>query len=136
MKKKLLLFFGCFLFILTGCSKTTYKEIKLDELTKKIENKDSFVLVIGSETCSACEAFKPTMEQVIKKYNLTIYYINIYPLTTEEKAKLVSYIYYTNTPTTIIFTNGENKDTHDNIVGAVSYDKVVQKLKEKGYINE
>lgn len=136
MKKKILIIFAILLFVLTGCGKTTYEEIKLDELTKKIENKDSFVLVIGSETCSACETYKPTMEQVIKKYNLTIYYINIYPLKTEEKAKLISYVYYSNTPTTAIFTDGEVKDTHDNLVGAVRYDEIVSKLKEKGYINE
>ncbi len=134
MKKKILLVLALLLFTLTGCAKTTYSEIKLDELGKKIENKESFALVIGSETCSACEAYRPIMEQVISKYNLTIYYINIYPLTTEQKAKLVSYVYYSNTPTTVFFTDGEVKDTHNNLVGAVSYDKVVARLIEMGYI--
>jgi len=136
MKKKILfLLVGVLLFTLTGCGKeTTYHEVKIDELTKMVEGKESFVLVIGSETCSACESFKPTMEKVISTYNLRINYINIYPLTDEEKSKLLSYVYYTSTPTTVYFEEGVATDTHNRLTGAVSYDKVVESLKKNGYI--
>ena len=120
---------------LTGCNKeTTYHEVKIDELTKMIEDKESFVLVVGSETCSACEAYKPTMEKVITNYNIRVNYINIYPLTDEEKAKLLSYVYYTSTPTTVYFEKGEATETHNRLTGAVSYDKIVESLKKNGYI--
>ena len=136
MKKKILfIIMATLLFITTGCGKeTTYHEVKIDELTKMVENKESFVLVIGSETCSACESYKPTMEKIISKYNIRINYINIYPLSNEEKAKLLTYAYYANTPTTVYFEKGEATDTHNRLVGAVDYDTVVASLKKNGYI--
>ena len=86
MKKKILFVtIIALLFALTGCGKeTTYHEVSIDELTKMVENKESFVLVIGSETCSACESYKPTMEKIISTYNIRINYINIYPLKDEQ----------------------------------------------------
>ena len=135
MKKKLFaVIILALLFVLTGCKKTTYEEVTIDELTKMVNDKESFVLVIGSETCSACESYRPVMEKVIQEYNLTINYINIYRLTDEEKAKLLTYAYYANTPTTVYFEKGVATDTYNRIVGAVSYDKVVESLKRNGYI--
>ncbi len=136
MKKKILfIIIATLLFVVTGCGKETkYHEVKIDDLTKMIENKESFVLVIGSETCSACEAYRPTMEKIITTYNIRINYINIYPLKEEEKAKLLTYAYYANTPTTVYFEKGVATETHNRIVGAASYDKVVESLKRNGYI--
>ncbi len=135
MRKKLFaVIILALLFVLTGCKKTTYEEVTIDELTKMVNDKESFVLVIGSETCSACESYRPVMEKVIQEYNLTINYINIYQLTDEEKAKLLTYAYYANTPTTVYFEKGVATDTYNRIVGAVSYDKVVESLKRNGYI--
>ena len=135
MKKKILLVIAILLFILTGCGKkTTYNEVKIDELTKMIDNKESFVLVIGSDVCSACEAFRPTMEKIIVNYNLEINYINVNALKDEEKAKLLTYVYYANTPTTVYFEKGVATETHNRIVGAASYDKVLESLKNNGYI--
>ena len=135
MKKKILFILAILLFAVTGCGKkTTYNEIKIDELTKMIENKESFVLVIGSETCSACEVYKPTMEKIISNYNITVNYINVYPLDEKEKAKLLSYAYYISTPTTVYFEKGKATETHNRIVGAANYDTVLESLKKNGYI--
>ncbi len=136
MKKKILfVIVAALLFVVTGCGKeTTYHEVSYDELTKMINNKESFVLVIGSETCSACESYKPTMEKIITNYNVRINYINIYPLTQEQKAGLIGYVYYQNTPTTVYFVKGEATETYNHIVGAADYDKVLASLKKNGYI--
>ena len=135
MKKKLLfVIIGVLLFLVTGCGEKEYHEVTIDDLTKMVEAKESFVLVIGSETCSACESFKPTMERIITKYNIRINYINVYPLNEEEKAKLLSYVYYNSTPTTVYFEDGKVTETHNRLTGAVTYDKVVESLKKNGYI--
>ncbi len=136
MKKKILLLIVAIIAIaLTGCGgEKGYHEVKIDELGKMIKDKESFVLVIGSETCSACEAYKPTMEKVITTYNVRVNYINIYPLKDEEKAELLSYVYYNSTPTTVFFEEGVASGTHNRITGAESYDKVVEMLKKNGYI--
>ena len=46
---------------LVGCgSKTPFeiKEISATKLQKKLDNKDSFVLIIERENCPYCEAYK------------------------------------------------------------------------------
>lgn len=136
MKKKILfIIMIALLFVATGCGKeTTYHEVSYDELTKMIEKKESFVLVIGSETCSACESYKPTMEKIITTYNVKVHYINIYPLTQEQKAGLLQYAYYTNTPTTVYFEKGVATENYNRLVGAVDYDTILASLKKNGYI--
>lgn len=136
MKKRILfIVMVALLFVATGCGKeTTYHEVSYKDLTKMVEDKESFVLVIGSETCSACESYKPTMEKIITNYNVRINYINIYPLTQEEKAGLLKFAYYANTPTTVYFEKGVATETHNRLVGAVDYDIVLASLKKNGYI--
>ena len=127
--------FVAIIFAITGCGKeTTYHEVSYDELNKMVKNKESFVLVIGSETCSACELYKPTMEKIITNYNIRINYINVYPLKEEEKAGLLQLAYYSNTPTTVYFVDGVATENYNRLVGAKSYDDVVASLKKNGYI--
>ena len=136
MKKKVLfIIMVALLFVATGCGKeTTYSEVTYDELNKMVENKESFVLVIGSETCSACESYKPTMEKITTNYNVKINYINVYPLSDEQKAGLLKLVYYTSTPTTVYFEKGQATGTHNRIIGAANYDDVLASLKKNGYI--
>ncbi len=136
MKKKILfVIMALLLVVVTGGGKErTYHEVSYDELNKMVKDKESFVLVIGSETCSACESYKPTMEKIITNYNVRINYINIYQLSEEEKAGLIQLAYYANTPTTVYFKDGVATDTYNRIVGAASYDTVLESLKKNGYI--
>ena len=63
MKKKgiilLTIFIG--LLFLTGCSNNlnTVKEIDFVTLQSKIDNKESFILVVIQTGCSHCEEFSP-----------------------------------------------------------------------------
>ena len=70
MKKFLLIISIVILSLTTACGNklTTYTEISYKEYLEKIENEDTFPLVIGSERCSACALFKGTMETIIKDY--------------------------------------------------------------------
>ncbi len=140
MKKRIFIIIAAFLLLITGCGgekgATTYQELTLDELTKKIDAKENFVLVLGSSTCSACATYKVTMEEIITKYNLTIYHFDGGELKDEERAKLLSIVYYTSTPTTVYFKDGKAEETHKRLVGAVEYDKAIDFLKQKGYIGK
>lgn len=133
MKKFLVL---CFLILTVGCSKiTTYKELKYPELYSKFSAKESFVLFIGSSTCSHCDVFKKTLNEVIKDYQVEIFYIDISKLTEEDKSHLQSKIQFKYTPTTIFVEKGvASSDITKRIVGEATYDKVVKKLKANGYI--
>ena len=73
--------------MITGCFNKGkgYTEIGYDNLMKKINNKESFVLMIGSSSCTHCDEFKLTLEEINKKYPINIQYIDIYKIKDAEE---------------------------------------------------
>ena len=53
--------------IFTGCKGKDLINISYDELKTKIENKESFVLYVGSTSCSPCANYKPRLEKAVNK---------------------------------------------------------------------
>lgn len=136
--KKIFLVIIALLPFFTGCGSklTTYEEIDYDEFIDKIENKDDFVLFIGSATCQHCDAFKETIKSVVKNYQVKIYYIDIHKFTEQQSNKFKTYINFSATPTTVFIYNGDEKTTYNRINGNLSYDKVIDKLTKAGFIKE
>lgn len=140
--KKLFLILCLIIPLLTGCGNKTYEEIDYDTFLEKIENKDNFILFIGSETCQHCALYKSKVNKIIQNYNIMIYYIDINKFSDEQENKFKTYINFSSTPTTVFIENGEEK--HDKsgnvsiyrINGNLDYDKVVDKIKKAGFIKE
>ena len=65
------------LLIISGCGAKTYDEITYDDLNNMLDDKESFVLFIGSATCTHCDAYKVTLNKVIEEYNVDIKYLDI-----------------------------------------------------------
>lgn len=120
---------------LIGCGKKGYVEITYSELQVKVNNKENLVLFVGRESCSACSTFKEILNERIPKEhkNLTIYYIDLAKLTDEELIKFNSTYDYSATPTTFIITSGKPSNL-EKYEGYDSYDKLIKKLIEKGFI--
>lgn len=134
MKKIIILSLMC-IFLLTGCGKLkTYQEISFNEYNKMIEEKQSFILFIGSETCSACAVYKEYLNEVIKDYQVEVKYIDLDKVTEDEYNKMKARHFFTGTPTTIFITDGEEKSIYNRIDGSKEYSKIVEKFKENGYI--
>ena len=133
MKKILIIL--CALF-LVGCSNPKYTELSCDDLFTKLENKDTFVLVFGSDTCSACASYEKTMTKVMKDTKVEIFYVNLHALSEEDYSKIYSKFVVTSTPTTIFIKDGEETSTYNRIVGAAKYEDVIDSLKKHGYIGE
>lgn len=135
MKKLFLLLFSFLL--MSGCStKTTYDEVSYDELNDMLDDKKSFILFIGSSTCSACTTYKETLNLVIEEYNVDVKYIDLSKLSSSEDASLTSEFPITGTPTTVFIEKGDEEDTHNRIVGNAKKSKIVDKFKENGYIKD
>lgn len=113
-------------------------EISIGELQEKVNNKDTFILVVTKDGCSYCESYKPVIKDVLEEYDVVAYELNQTKLTTKEDQnayeELVPNI--TGTPTTVFFKNGEEITVSNRLIGAVKRDKVVDRLKALGYITE
>ena len=92
------------LLLLVGCGKKEYTELSYIDLENKLNNKDSFVLLIGSDTCSACASYEKTMQEVMKDTNVEIFYVNLNALSNEDYAKIYSKFVVNSTPTTIFIS--------------------------------
>lgn len=109
-------------------------ELNYSELQEKIDNKESFILVISKTDCPHCQAFKPIFKEVLSKHDIIAYEIRIDTLTKEESNKFSYIANISGTPTTIFIVNGEEKSTSTRLVGEANSDKIETRLKALGYI--
>ena len=137
MKRTLKLFLLIVVVLLiSGCSSNPIKEISYNDLEKKLKNGESFILEIVQDGCSNCENFSPKFSKVLKQYDLEAVAINLTNITQEENTKLNNLYNVSGTPAVIFIENGEEPSISRRIVGDVSKDKIVSKLKIAGYIKK
>ena len=122
--------------LLVGCGKPKYTEINYEQLKEKLDNKETFVLLLGSDTCSACANYETTMTKVMKDTKIEIFYVNLHLLSEEDYNKVYSKFVVNSTPTTIFIKDGEETTTYNRIVGSADYKTVIEKLKTLGYIGD
>lgn len=143
MKKILVVLFVGLLF-LSGCSKKEESVGKLSFITlteykTKLESKDDYVVVIGNVDCSACQQFKPVLEEINKNKNSEIFYVQIdnSKWSANEKSELLTVTKdafgfdVAGTPTTFIVKNGELEET---VVGYKDYSVMIDLLVDNGII--
>ena len=121
---------------LTGCTPKTYEEVSYNKLKTMIDNKEDFILLIGAAHCSACEAYKPTLNKVITDYHLAVKYIDLDGLSDPEYEYVLANFDITGTPTIVFVKKGQEVSSQNRIVGNEKYSKTVEILKENGYIKE
>ena len=97
---------------------------------KKMSKEESFILVITMQGCSHCETYLPVLDKVLFENNLKAYHLDLVPLTREEYNKVIKETGITGTPTTLIYKDGELKDT---LSGSKNNREVLEFLKENGY---
>ena len=139
MKRWLCLFLAVLSIVLfTGCSKyTTYEEVSLDTVLNMLDDKESFILFIGSSNCSHCATYEPKLNSVIKEYQVKVYFIDVSKLSDAENSKLNAKISYGDaTPMTVFIENGEEKSTYNRIRGDEDRDVIVSMFQKNGYIEE
>jgi len=130
MKKVLIGIVSFICIILTGCTNgKDLLEISYDELATKIENKESFVLYVGSSECSHCADYKPILEKVIYEHKLDVYYINLAKLSGSKRQAVLDKIDAEGTPMTVYLEKGKTKSS-PRVEGARDYDTILEFFKE------
>lgn len=109
--------------------------ITVSDLESKINNKESFILVISQTGCSHCEQYLPELDRTLQEVNQNAYVLNITGLDNESASTLNKYVNFSGTPTTIFFHDGVEATTLNRIVGYASKAKIKEKLKSLGYID-
>ena len=144
-KKKIIILVSICLVILVGAiimdniiANKYFNEISDDEIIEKLDNKESFVLLISQTTCSHCANYKPKLKKVAKEYKINIHYIDVDLLDKDDYDELNSRLSFASsgTPLTIFLKNGEETTVANRIKGDSSKDKIIKKLKSNGFISE
>lgn len=138
MKKIIILTIVCALFFLTtGCVNNKlngYTKISYTEFNEKKENGDTFPLVIGSSTCSACATYEVIMKQFIEGNQVEIFYIDLSDVSEDEYNNLKTEISFTGTPTTVFYQDGKLTSYYNRIDGAEDIDNIQKYLEKNNYI--
>ena len=150
MSKKIIITIGIILFVGVLIGGLVYirqtKQAEQNELDKhlvlldinglkdKIENKDTFMLIITQTNCEHCEAYLPTFKKVLADFDITGYQIHQNLLEGEDLAYLKSVASINGTPTLIFIKEGEESSTLNRLVGERSRTETIDRLKVMGYI--
>lgn len=124
--------------VLVSCAPKAAKlQYQPKEVTKLFEDKESFVLVMGSSTCSGCIVYKPRLTEVLNhKPEVKLVYIE---MDLVNKADLVTFVEdvlkheVSYTPTTYFVKEGV---VTSFFVGDLSYADLLSKFTLEGFINE
>lgn len=106
----------------------TYKEY-----LEKIENKDTFVLLVSQTYCSHCINYKPKYSEVISKNNVPGYELDLLTLTEEDFDVFCELVGVDGTPTTIFYRDGQEV-TSARLEGSKSQEELTEVLKKYKFI--
>lgn len=151
MKKKLIIvgiiiFVVAFIALFAFAGKTKKQEeeeinshlvlLNANEFKEKIENKDSFIIIMTGSKCSHCESYLPIFKKVLADYDLTAYQIHTDLLNNEEQAFVKGVATINGTPTVIFIKDGEEISAMNRLVGEKSRTETIDRLKVMGYIEK
>ncbi len=134
MKKMKFLLLLLLPLLLCSCSKNYIINSTIDDIEKKVENNESFILYIGSSDCSNCASFTPKLKNVVNKNKITVYYIDIYNISDEDYTRLFKIVNFQGTPTVAFIKNGMDPGSQTHIRGNVSMDEIISSFKNNDYI--
>ena len=142
VKKKVIILVSICLIILIGgliadklLSRNYLVELGYEEVIKKVDNDESFVILFSQTTCNHCISYKPKLEAVAKKFKLEIYYIDIDLLSKSDREALGKKMNFNSTPVTVFIKNGEETSVATRIDGDAEKAKIISKLKSNGFID-
>lgn len=133
MKKITILLF-MMMMVLSGCSSNkSLAIIPAKDVTKRLDNSESLVVVIGQSNCSACIQYKPVLEEILKNYTVNLTYVEMDKDVIEDvKALIDKYLLEANaTPTTYLFKDGKLINT---FVGYFDYRETKNMLETNGFL--
>lgn len=111
--------------------------IRYNELLEKMDNKDSFILLVSQSTCSHCASYKPKLTEIAKDHSVDIYYID-YDMENKDIQKefLEKFNLSGATPITMFIENGKEKSLLNRLEGDLSSTRVLDQFEKMGFIEK
>lgn len=130
----LILIISLAVIIPTQGNKSNLKKLTYNEVIKKMNNNDDFILCISATTCSHCQNYKPKLKTISKDYNITIYYIDVNKEDKEYEDFKKQLNFDGSTPVTLFIKEGKEKTTATRIEGDASTRTIINKLRANNFI--
>ena len=119
--------------LLTCACSNSLKSIKIDNLEKKLNNKESFVLCLINDEEEGL-TLKKTLGKVIKDKKIDSFFINTDKLNDNDEEKLENLFTYEDSNIIIFIKNGQENSVLSRITDPFIKEKDLQKeLGEQGY---
>lgn len=129
----ILVIFLVFIIVILNNNNKYLKSISFQELEEKIESKETFILYVKKDKCSACQSFTPTFKKVLTKNKVTAYSFNLTDLKEKDEDEFDNLVTGINaTPTVVFYENGI--DIGARFIGTREKEYITSKLKDLGYI--
>lgn len=118
--------------MLWGCTKKEVEpgELKISstaDILELIENKETFVVYLGSTTCGHCQDYAPIVEKACVEKGATIYKVMLDLSDGADNKAFIEEYGLEYTPTTYYFEEGKVKDS---FVGVVTVDELMSFIKK------
>ena len=119
--------------LLTCACSNNLKSIKIDNLEKKLNNKESFVLYLTLEDEEGL-TLKKTLKNALKDKDIDLFYINTDKLSDTDEEKLQSLFTYEDSNIVIFIKNGQENSVLSRITDTFISEKDLKtELENQGY---
>ena len=119
--------------LLTCACSNNLKSIKIDNLEKKLNNKDSFILYLTSEDEEGL-TLKKTLKNASKDKDIDLFYINTDKLSDTDEEKLQNLFTYEDSNIIIFIKNGQENSVLSRITDTFISEKDLKtELETQGY---
>lgn len=105
--------------------------INLDKLEELFKSEDTKIVFIGSLTCPHCTAIKPKINNLVKKLDIDVHYLELSNLTEEDEKRLYSMNDFLAQGTSIPLVMAvKNNEVIDSFVGNIETGEIESFLKK------
>lgn len=89
--------------------KENIDDLSYEELTTKLNNKESFIMVVTQTTCGHCKTFAPIINEVAGEKGIKVYELDLLKLSPEESEEFSKKFTVDGTPTTFFIKSGKTQ---------------------------
>ncbi len=131
MKKFILLFMAL---LLTACSSSNLKSLKVSELKSKLDSQETFVLYL-TDNSDESKSLKNTLTKVSEENKVTSYYLVTENLSDKEQETLKDLITYEDSNIIVFIKKGLESSTLSRVTNPyISEKDLKEELKLQGYL--